>query len=94
MAGLFWADHAWSASVESQWVLEQNRVSPNEATSDGYTLVSAHVSRAIVVGRTHWDVFVRGTNLLNEEVRPHTSFVRDLAPLAGRGVTTGVRLSF
>ena len=32
--------------------------------------------------------------LANAEARPHPSFVKDLAPLAGRGVVAGLRLSF
>jgi iron complex outermembrane receptor protein len=75
-------------------VLDQDRVAANETSSDGYALINAHISRTLVAGRTRWDVFVRGTNLANEEVRPHVSFVKDLAPLARRAVTGGVRLLF
>lgn len=92
--GIFWAHEAWTAGAEAQYVFEQNRVAANESASDGYTLVSAHLSRTISMGHTRWDVFVRGSNLANAEIRPHTSFVKDLAPLARRAVTTGVRLSF
>jgi iron complex outermembrane receptor protein len=93
-SGVFLAHESWSAGAEVQRVFEQDRTAPNETNSDGYTLVNAHLSRVISLGRTRWDVFVRGTNLADAEVRPHTSFVKDLAPLAGRAVTGGVRLSF
>ncbi|MBL9209333.1 MAG: TonB-dependent receptor [Opitutaceae bacterium] len=93
-AGLFWANAAWSAGAECKWTLAQNRVAANESPSDGYTMISAHLTRVLSVGRTQWEIFVRGTNLANEEARPHASFVKDLAPLPGRGATAGVRMKF
>ncbi len=91
--GLLWATVEWSAGAEVQFGYRQSRVAENEIRSDGYSLVSAHVSRAFT--HDHWraEVFVRGTNLLNEEIRPHASFVKELAPLAGRGVAAGIRLT-
>lgn len=93
-AGLFWAHDGWSAGAESKWTLSQNRVAANETSSDGYLMVSAHVTRTLKFGRTEWEIFVRGTNLTNDEARPHTSFVKDLAPLPGRGAMAGVRMRF
>jgi len=92
--GLLWATVNWSTGAEVQFGSSQNRVAANETRSDGYNLVSAHVSRAFTHGHVRAEIFVRGTNLLNEEIRPHASFVKELAPLAGRGVTAGVRLTF
>jgi iron complex outermembrane receptor protein len=37
---------------------------------------------------------VRGTNLTNEEARDHLSFLKEVLPLAGRGVIVGVRTTF
>lgn len=92
--GLFWSTTAWSAGVESQFYSAQNRVAPYESPSARYALVSAHVSRTAEFGHLRTEVFLRGTNLSNAEARPHPSFVKDLAPLAGRGVVAGLRLSF
>ncbi|MBL9189412.1 MAG: TonB-dependent receptor [Opitutaceae bacterium] len=93
-AGLFWSTAGWSAGVESQFVARQTRVALNETPSGRYALVSAHVSRTADIGGLHAEFFLRGTNLGNAEARPHPSFVKDLAPLAGRGVLAGVRISF
>ncbi len=92
--GISWSAGAWSAGAECQVVFDQNRAAANEAASDGYTLVSAHVSRTIELGRSHLGIFLRGSNLTDAEARPHTSFVKDIAPLAGRGAVAGVRLMF
>ena len=93
-AGLFWSTAGWSAGVESQLVASQNRVAPNETMTDGYTLISAHLSRTVQIGSWPTEFFLRGTNLGNTEARPHTSFVKDLAPLAARGVVVGLRFTF
>ena len=92
--GLFWSTTAWSAGVESQFYSAQKHVAANETPSDRYALVSAHLSRTAEFSHLRTEVFVRGTNLANTEARPHPSFVKDLAPLAGRGVVAGLRLSF
>lgn len=93
-AGISWAKSAWSVGAEAQFLLRQNRVAPNETPSAGYTLLSAHLSRAFHLGHTELELFVRGANLTNAEARPHVSFVKDLAPLAGRSVTAGARFTF
>jgi iron complex outermembrane receptor protein len=93
-AGVLWANAAWSAGIDCQWTLRQHRVAANETPSGSYALVSAHLSRVFGFGPTQWEVFLRGTNLANQEARPHPSFVKELAPLPGRGVTAGVRLTF
>jgi iron complex outermembrane recepter protein len=92
--GLFWGAGAWSAGIESQFVLEQDRVAPGETPSAGHTLASAHVNYVITSGRAEWNLFARATNLTNDEARPHPSFVKDLAPLGRRAIAAGVRMSF
>ena len=39
-------------------------------------------------------VFLRGSNLLDEDIRQHTSPLKDLAPLPGRSVHVGLRYEF
>lgn len=92
--GLTWAHDDWQAGVESQFVFAQRRTAPLETASESYTLLSAWVSRTLTAGRARWDLFLRGTNLLNDEARPHPSFVKALAPLPGRSFAAGVRLTF
>lgn len=92
--GIDWAAGAWSAGAEYQFTAEQTRVAENEAASDSYGLVSVYAAWRTTAGRQTWEVFVRGTNLTDEEARPHTSFLKDLAPLPGRNVTAGVRWAF
>ncbi len=40
------------------------------------------------------NVYVKGVNLTDEEARLHTSFLKDIASLGGRGVQVGMKLTF
>lgn len=41
-----------------------------------------------------YELYLRGTNLTNQLALVHTSFIKDAAPLAGRSVAAGVRVTF
>ena len=49
-------------------------------------MLNASATYRIAAGPVDFDVYVKGTNLTDEEARLHTSFLKDIAPLAGRGV--------
>lgn len=63
------------------------------ANGHGHRLLHADRLR-LNTGRVEWDVFVKGTNLTNQEVRLSTSFLKDVAPLGGRGVVVGLKANF
>jgi iron complex outermembrane recepter protein len=85
---------ALGLSVDVLHGFEQDRTAPGETASPAYTTVGASVVWRLRVFGSPAELFVRGTNLTDETVRPHTSFLKDLAPLAGRDFTAGVRLTF
>jgi iron complex outermembrane receptor protein len=39
-------------------------------------------------------VFARASNLLDEQVFNHSSFLADVVPMPGRNLSVGVRLTF
>lgn len=39
-------------------------------------------------------IFLQGRNLLDEEMRVHTSFLKNFAPLPGRALVAGLRGEF
>ena len=88
-----WHDR-FSARVEGQYVHEQNRTAEFELPTDGYFLLNTSVSYRLPVRSAEFEVYLKGTNLTDEEARVHTSFLKDIAPLAGRGALLGVRASF
>lgn len=94
-AELRWFGDDWSVHLHVTRVQEQEDVAELEVPTDGYTSLSFYADY-------HWDVggdrslevFLRGENLLDEEIRSHVSFLKDFAPEPGRGVTAGVRFEY
>ena len=72
----------------------QNRVAQFETPTDGYTFLNASVGYNFRVGPARANLYVRGTNLTNEEARDHLSFLKEVLPLAGRSVLVGLRTTF
>ena len=94
-ADLRWAKDGWRASVGAVRYSSQKDVAQNEEPSNGYTLVDAHFAyRWDRTDSNSYEVFLDGSNLTNQEVRPHTSLLRDYSPLPGRGVAFGIRAYF
>ena len=84
----------WGARVESQWVARQGRTAEFEFPTASFYLVNASLSYRLISGPIEWDAFVKATNITNQEARLSTSFLKDIAPLGGRGVVFGLKASF
>jgi iron complex outermembrane receptor protein len=84
----------WNANIEGQRVDAQDRVAPFETSTPGYTFLNASIGYKFRTGPTYNYVYVKGTNLTNEEARDHLSFLKEVLPLAGRGVAVGFRTTF
>lgn len=94
-AELGWRREAWRASLGAVRYARQDRVAPHETPTPGYTLVDAHLAwHHDTRAGNALELFADGSNLLDREARVHTSFLKDLAPLPGRGVSVGLRLFF
>jgi iron complex outermembrane receptor protein len=93
-ASLNYQGENWNASIEGQRVNEQDRVAQFERATPGYTFLNASVGYKFRTGSIHNYLYVKGTNLTNEEARDHLSFLKEVLPLAGRGVTVGFRTTF
>lgn len=91
---LVYTDGDLSARVDALWAREQNDVAPGEQPTDGYTLVNAALAYRLRALGAGWEVFVRGTNLLDETIRYSTSFLKEIAPVGARAVTVGLRGTF
>ena len=75
-------------------MFEQDKVAEFESKTPAYTLVDVNASYFTSILQNEAEFFVRGRNLLDEEARVHTSFLKDLAPVRGRSVELGIRLNF
>jgi iron complex outermembrane recepter protein len=93
-ASLNYESEKWNASIEGQRVEAQDRVARFETTTPGYTFLNASIGYKFRTGPTYNYIYVKGTNLTNEEARDHLSFLKEVLPLAGRGVAVGFRTTF
>ncbi len=93
-ARLSYEDGRWHAVLEARRVSPQDRVAATESYTFGYTLLNVSVSFLIPGKRASYELFARGRNLTDAEAREHTSFLKEFAPLPGRGVLAGVRMTF
>ena len=90
----FYDASLFRARLELQHVFEQDRTADFETATSGYTFLNAFVSREFAVGEQQLEIFLRGTNLLNDKAREHTSFIKDVAPLPGAAVMSGIQFRF
>src|SRR5690606_18408577 len=84
----------WSARPRSSRGFEQNRVADNELPSEAYTRLDLFLDYHLPLGEEELLLFARGSNLLDEEIRDHTSLLRHYAPAPGRSLELGLRLRF
>lgn len=91
---LAWSRGHWNARIGAIRVADQDDVAALETATDGYTLFEAGMAYHWDVGNAGWEVFVEGRNLGDEDARAHTSYLKDVAPLAGRNVAVGLRVDF
>ena len=74
---------------------DQEDVAAIETRTEGYTMINADITWTVATpGGTTFEVFLHGRNLADEDVRRHTSFVKDTVPLPGRNVALGFRSHF
>ena len=83
-----------TARLEGQYSAAQTRTADFELPTDSFFLLNAGLSYRLLDGPVTMDMFVRGTNLLDEEARLHTSFLKDIAPMEGRAVQIGITATF
>jgi len=93
-AALSYTLERFNARVEGIYAAKQERIADFELPTDDYFLLNASVSYRIPVRTASLDIYIKGTNLTDAEARQHTSFLKDIAPLPGRGVLVGMRADF
>jgi iron complex outermembrane receptor protein len=82
----------WSLGLDATWHARQDRVS--SFATDAFTLVNASLIREFESGPLAWQLFLRGTNLADEDARRSASFLAAFVPLPGRSLEAGFRTRF
>jgi iron complex outermembrane receptor protein len=84
--------HQFDANIDAVFADDQKDVAENELPTEGYTLLNASLSYTVADPGLY--LFLRGSNLLDEDIRQHTSPLKDFVPLPGRSVHLGLRYEF
>jgi iron complex outermembrane recepter protein len=92
-AGLQYALNGFSARLDVLQAFKQNNTADNELKTDGYTNVSALVAYKLPV-KWNVELFAKANNLLDEEIREHASFLKDISPAGERSLLVGARADF
>lgn len=80
--------------LEAQHIFAQHNTADFETSTGAYTMLNLYVNKELPSIMKNFEVFARGTNLLSEKARNHTSFIKDVAPLPGASAMVGVRIRF
>lgn len=94
--GVNWLQQAFTARLEVQRAEAQDRVPDTDVRTAGYTLVNLSASYQLSLGREDVLLFAKLQNLGNQLAfnSATTETLRPLAPLPGRALSAGVRVTF
>lgn len=84
----------WDGNIDVIFVTDQNDEADLETDTDGYTMLNAGISKTFYAGDSDVKLFLKGTNLLDEDARQHTSFQKDRVVLPGRGLEFGLSFEY
>jgi iron complex outermembrane receptor protein len=92
-AGLQYQLNSFSARLDVLHAFKQNHTTEKELVTDGYTDMSALVAYKLPT-KLNIELFAKANNLLNQEIREHASFLKDISPAGERSVLIGARADF
>ena len=92
-AGLDWERGPFGADLRLTHVARQRDTASLETETDAYNRLDADLTW-VIRGQYELLLGLRGRNLLDEEIRDHTSFIKDIAPGAGRSVIVDASVVF
>jgi iron complex outermembrane receptor protein len=85
----------WSSNLRLTRGEKQDKPGANDTPTHGYVLLNVGVQYEVkALDAAKLLVFAQGNNLLNENIRNSTSYLRNFAPEPGRGAEVGIRVSY
>nr|WP_279382714.1 TonB-dependent receptor [Acinetobacter bereziniae] len=90
-----WAQNDWSVRLSSIYFDKPQYLGKSvseEVPLPAYNMMDFQIQKHFKLQKTSMDVFLNGSNLLNEEARPQNSPLKYIAPLPGRGFQVGVNI--
>jgi iron complex outermembrane receptor protein len=79
---------------EIWWVGAQDRVPENELPTNSYLMLNLILTAHPFPNQRNVTLVAQGRNLLNEEARIHSSFLKDKLPLGGREARLSINVAF
>jgi iron complex outermembrane receptor protein len=92
--GLNYTGSKWYASIDVTRIEEQDDNAPTETATPDSTALNASVGRRFVGRDVVHNLLLRGTNLTDEDIRLHTSLLKNFAPLPGIDISLIYKLTF
>lgn len=93
-AALHGLESGWTWRLDATYHLAQNHTAPDETRTAGFTMVGASLTRPFTFDQLSGQFTLRVINLLDQEARSASSFIKDVLPMPGRGIEAGLRLNF
>jgi iron complex outermembrane receptor protein len=85
----------WSVNLTLIHAFQQKRIAELETATDGYNRLDAEISyRFGTEKKGGANVFIKASNLLDEDIRLHTSYLKLITPQQGRHFQWGFRGEF
>jgi iron complex outermembrane recepter protein len=81
-----------NTELELLHVERQNRIAAYETATPGYNMLNLTVGYS--PDNQPYSLFLRASNLLDDEVWSHTSFLANVIPMQGRNISAGLRYNF
>jgi iron complex outermembrane receptor protein len=92
---LDYIQNKWSGNLRFTRAQAQDRPGVNDTATAGYYLLGIGGEYQM---NTFYNskvmLFLKGNNLLNENIRNSVSYLRNFAPEPGRGVSIGIRINY
>ena len=82
------------ARAEVEWTARQSRTAPLETETPGYTMVNASVTWRPWGEDRPLELSLSANNIFDVDARRASSYLKDYAPLAGRDIRVGARITF
>ncbi|MGQ0442997.1 MAG: TonB-dependent receptor [Methylophilaceae bacterium] len=92
-AGLQYQLGNFSANLDVLHAFKQNNTTANELKTDSYTNMTALIAYKLPT-KFNLELFAKTNNLLDDEIREHASFLKDISPAGERSVLFGLRGDF
>ena len=85
---------SFDAELSASYYFKQDKLALNETETSGCLMLDAHFNYYLEGLGDDAVLFLKGQNLTDKNARVHSSFLKDVAPLPGRGISIGIRGSF